>query len=177
MNTLDIILGILLLIGLVRGFFRGFLVELAGIIALVAGIYAAIYFSDGTLAFLRSFLDWEPQYLKLLAFGLTFLVVVIVISILARMLTKVMDMVALGIVNKLLGGIFGILKVAFVTSVFFMFLNQSVAIGVGKETKEKSILYPTIEMIAPLLLPTVLERLEEDEIFNWEGTEEEDVPQ
>ena len=176
MNTLDLILGILLLIGLVRGFFRGFLVELAGLIALVAGIYAAIYFSDGTLSFLKTFLDWEPRYLKVLAFALTFLVVVIAISLLARLLTKVMDLMALGIVNKLLGGIFGLVKMAFIVSVFFMFVNQSVSVNIGQETKENSLLYPTIEMIAPLLLPTVLEKLEEEGVFGGKETQEEEAP-
>lgn len=171
MNTLDLILGILLLIGLVRGFFRGFLVELAGLIALVAGIYAAIYFSDETLSLLDTFLNWEPKYMKLLAFALTFIAVVVVISLLARLLTKVMDLMALGLVNKLLGGVFGLVKIAFVASVFFMFLNQPFSVNIGQETKESSILYPTIEMIAPLLLPTVMEKLKEEGIFEREGTE------
>ncbi len=173
MNTLDIILGILLLIGFVRGFFRGFLVELAGLIALVAGIYAAIYFSDGTLTFLDSFLDWDPKYLKLLAFALTFLIVVVIISLLARLLTKVMDLMALGLVNKLLGSVFGLVKMAFVASVFLMFLNQPFSVNIGTKTKENSILYPRIQPIAPLLLPTVLEKLENEGIFDGDATENE----
>ena len=40
MSILDISLLTLLVLGLVRGFMRGFFVELASLVALIAGVYA-----------------------------------------------------------------------------------------------------------------------------------------
>lgn len=176
MNTLDIILGIFLLLGLIRGFFNGFFVELAGLIALIAGVYGAIYFSDGTLTFLQTFINWEVEYLALLAFALTFILIVVAISLAGRLLTKMVDLMALGIVNKLLGGVFGLVKMAFLISVFFMFLNHMEFMFIGKETRETSILYPPVAKIGPMLLPTVIERLSEEGIFDWETKESEQDP-
>jgi len=48
MNVLDIILGALLLFGLVRGFMKGLFVEVASLVALIAGVYGAIHFSSFT---------------------------------------------------------------------------------------------------------------------------------
>lgn len=174
MNTLDIILGIFLLMGLIRGFFNGFFVELAGLIALIAGIYGAIYFSDGTLTFLQTFIDWEVEYLALIAFALTFILIVVVVSLAGRLLTKMVSLMALGIVNKLAGGVFGLLKMAFLISVFFMFLNHMNFMFIGKETRETSILYPPVSRIGPMLLPTVIQRLNEEGIFDWEMQEAEE---
>ena len=45
MNFLDIVLGILLALGLYKGVKNGLFVELASLIAIVAGVYGAIHFS------------------------------------------------------------------------------------------------------------------------------------
>ena len=174
MNTLDIIFGILLLLGLIRGFFNGFFSELAGLIALIAGVYGAIYFSDGTLSFLQTFINWDVEYLALVAFALTFIVIVVAISLVGSLLTKMANLMALGIVNKLLGGAFGLLKMAFLISVFFMFLNHMEFMFIGKETRDNSILYPPVAKIGPMLLPTVLQKLDEEGIFDWETKESEE---
>lgn len=175
MNVLDIILGILLLLGLVRGFFNGFFGELAGLIALIAGVYAAIYFSDGTLGFLQQFLDWEPEYLALIAFALTFILIVVAISLLGGLLTKMVNLIALGLVNRLLGGVFGLVKIAFLISVFFMFLSHMNFMFVGQESRETSIIYPHVAKIGPLLLPTVMDKLNEEGIFEGLWDDEPDT--
>ena len=45
MTILDIVLASLLLFGLIRGLMKGLFVEVASLIALIAGIYGAIHFS------------------------------------------------------------------------------------------------------------------------------------
>ena len=46
MNVLDIIILVLLVLGLINGFRKGLFVEVASLVALVAGIYGAIHFSN-----------------------------------------------------------------------------------------------------------------------------------
>ncbi|MCB0383139.1 MAG: CvpA family protein, partial [Psychroserpens sp.] len=46
MAIIDIILGALLLFGLIRGFLKGLFVEVASLVALIAGVYGAIHFSN-----------------------------------------------------------------------------------------------------------------------------------
>lgn len=174
MNILDILLSIFLLLGFVRGIFKGFLVELAGLVALIAGIYGAIHFSDGILRLLQTFISWEERYLSLVAFAVTFCLIVAIISVLARLLTKVINFLALGILNRILGAIFGMLKTAFLASLFLMFLDHFIAFAIEPETRQESVLYRPVAGIAPLLLPTIIEQIKEGDIF--EATPEDEKP-
>ena len=122
MNYLDIIIGILLLLGLFKGLKNGLLIEVASLIALVLGIYGAIHFSYYAVDFLTEKVDWSIQAINLAAFAVTFIIIVLVITLAGRILTKVASLAMLGIVNRILGAAFGLLKSAFILSVILMFL-------------------------------------------------------
>ncbi len=165
MNYLDIILGILLLYGLAKGIMKGLFVELASLIAIVAAIYGATHFSDFVGNILAKSVSWEPQYIKLTAFALTFIAILIIVSLLGKTLTKIADFAALGMVNKILGGAFGLLKFAFIASAAIMFigpLNNTLGI-VKKETISESILYDKVAAFAPLILPKIMKELNNGE--------------
>ncbi|MAQ76478.1 MAG: colicin V production protein [Aquimarina sp.] len=171
MNYLDIILGILLLWGLVRGLMKGLFVSLASLIALIAGIYIAVHFSHIVGDYLKQYVDWQENVIKLSAFALTFILVVIGISLLGRILTKIADYAALGILNKLLGAVFGLLKFAFIASVILMFvdaINEKITF-IDKETKDESLLYEPVRKLAPMILPSILKEVPSD------STEENEV--
>jgi len=163
MNSIDIIIGIFLVIGVLQGLRNGFLVELASLIGLVLGVWGAIYFSHFASDLLIKFTDWEEQTTNLAAFAITFIVIVILVSLLARALTKVISFAALGMLNRLLGGIFGFLKMAFFASVLILFINT---LGkefsfLSQEKREASMLYKPIESIAPMVLPKLLNVFQE----------------
>ena len=171
MNYLDIILGILLLWGLVRGLMKGLFVSLTSLIALIAGIYIAVHFSHIVGDYLKQYVDWQENVIKLSAFALTFILVVIGISLLGRILTKIADYAALGILNKLLGAVFGLLKFAFIASVILMFvdaINEKITF-IDKETKDESLLYEPVRKLAPMILPSILKEVPSD------STEENEV--
>lgn len=168
MNTVDIILSLVLLYGLVRGFFRGLLTELASLIGIVAGIYGAIHFSHFIGNFLSSQVDWKVQYINLISFAITFVLIVVLVSLAGKMLTKVAGFAALGVVNKLLGGVFGLIKSAFVASVIIMFFkatNERIEI-VEDQTLEESILYNPVESIAPVILPSIIKQVKERDLLD-----------
>ena len=174
MNTVDIVLGIFLLYGLVRGFFRGFLTELASLVGLVAGIYGAIHFSYYAGEFLSQHVDWDIEIINLASLAITFLIIIFVVSLVGKMLTKVADFAALGIVNKLLGAIFGLMKSAFVASViimFFMTSNKTLEF-VETETLEESILYEPVAVIAPIILPSIIKQVKEKDLWDSEAEAE-----
>lgn len=165
MNVIDVVLGIILLFGLVRGLINGFFVELASLVALIFGIYSAVHFSYLLKNFLLRYLSWEEKYIQLLAFALTFLLVVLLVSLLGRLLTQVSGFVALGLVNKLLGGIFGFFKMAFLLSIVILFfenINRKDALIEPKKI-EMSVLYEPIKSFVPILVPTLLKFARENE--------------
>ena len=171
---MDIVLGIFLLYGLVRGFFRGFLTELASLVGLIAGIYGAIHFSYYAGEFLSQHVDWDIEIINLASLAITFLIIIFVVSLVGKMLTKVADFAALGIVNKLLGAIFGLLKSAFVASViimFFMTSNKTLEF-VETETLEDSVLYEPVTVIAPIILPSIIKQVKEKDLWDSEAEAE-----
>lgn len=163
---IDLILSIFLLIGFVRGFFKGFLMELAGLVALIAGIIGAMYFSEYMYSFLQSFISWEEQYLELLAYALTFIIIVALVSIIGSILTKAANFIALGCVNRILGAVFGLVKMAFFASILFMVLRQTEAMDIQQETKDTSILYTPVSRLAPMILPNVVRELKSRDLFD-----------
>ena len=124
MNIFDIIIASLLIFGFVRGVMKGLFVEVASLVALVAGVYGAIHFSYFIGDFLKESVSWKEEYISLAAFAGTFIVIIIIIALVGKMLTKLADFASLGIINKLLGGVFGALKIGLILSVVFIFFSR-----------------------------------------------------
>lgn len=156
MSVIDIVISVLLLFGFIRGLMKGLFVEIASLLALILGVYGAIHFSFYVASFLKDTVSWEEKYISITAFAATFLVIVIVISLLGKLLTKVANLIALGILNKILGGVFGMTKTAIIISVVFLFfdgMNSKISF-IEKETLEESMLYEPLKNIVPTVFPS-----------------------
>lgn len=158
---IDIILGLLLALGLIRGLIKGFIVELTSLLAFILGVYGAIHFSYFIIDLLSQYVSWPANYINIAAFIFTFILIVIGISLLGRLITKLANLVALGLLNRLLGGVFGFLKTAFLLSIFLMFFTDFNAnsLMVKSETLESSVLFTPIEEFGEKILPSVLEKI------------------
>lgn len=177
MNIFDIIIASLLLFGFVRGLMKGLFVEVASLVGLIAGVYGAIHFSYFLGDWLNNSLDWDEKYITLVAFAGTFVIIIIVITLLGKILTKIADFASLGILNKLLGGVFGALKIGLILSVVFIFfgkMNDTIPF-VKKESLEESILYKPVKKIAPMIFPSIIKGDENDGIEDMEEQEEENT--
>ncbi|WP_298893944.1 CvpA family protein [uncultured Psychroserpens sp.] len=164
MAIIDIILGALLLFGLIRGFMKGLFVEVASLVALIAGVYGAIHFSNFAAEFLDSRLDWDEKYINIVAFAITFVIIVLIIALAGKALTKLADFAALGVLNKLLGGVFGALKIGLILSVLLIVfdnMNNSIPFA-DKEDLEDSILYEPVKSLAPMIFPSILNKGKDD---------------
>lgn len=176
MNSVDIILGLILILAFFSGYKKGFFLSLASLIGLLLGLLVAYYGWGIIGAFLFSWFDWEPVTTKWVAFFITFLIVAIAVNIVGRILTKIINFVALGFINKILGGAFSVIKYAFLISVIFLFLDNSKFYGyvISEEKKEGSILYSRVASLAPMILPDLMEVYED--IIEEEEPEEDRVP-
>ena len=157
MNLIDIVLGIILLVAFYVGFKKGLFVALASLIGIVAGVFGAIYFSDFAAGYISKSFDWNEQTVNLVAFAVTFLAIIFLISLAGKFLTKIADFAMLGVFNKLLGGVFNAVKYAFIISVIFMFINSSEKYTIlSEEDRQESILYGPVASIAPSVLPEII---------------------
>lgn len=166
MNVFDIVIAALLVFAFVRGLMKGFFIEVASLIALVGGVWGAIHFSHFAGDLLEERVDWEENYIALTAFAITFVAIVIGVSLLGRMLTKMADLAALGLINKIFGGVFALLKSVVILSVIFVFFSKinTTFPFIGEETLEKSILYQPVKDIVPTIFPSIIEEFESKEI-------------
>ena len=165
MAIIDIVLGALILFGLIRGFLKGLFVEVASLVALIAGVYGAIHFSNFASDFLESKVDWDEKTMNIVAFAVTFIIIVLAISLAGKALTKLADFAALGIINKLLGGVFGGLKIAIILSVaLLVFSKMNSAIPFTEEEDlEASVLYLPVKSLVPIIFPYILNPIENDD--------------
>jgi len=163
MNYLDIALSVILLFGLIRGFLKGFFVEVTSLVALAAGIYVAINFSFFIGNFLADRVNWGERYVQIAAFVITFVVVVLFISLLGKILTTIAESASLGIVNKIFGAVFGFLKFGLILSIVlivFATITNTVHF-VKQENLSSSILYKPVKKLAPIIFPSIL-KLQKD---------------
>ena len=158
MAILDIILGILLLLGLWKGFNNGLLIELASIVALIAGIYGAIHFSYIAGDYLTEQMNWEERYVNLTSFVITFIIIVLAVHFAGKLLTKVANIALLGLLNKIAGAVFGALKVAVILGAILVFFNRvnSNLRFISEEAQNESILFNPIREIGAVVFDTIL---------------------
>jgi membrane protein required for colicin V production len=155
MSVIDIIIGALILYGVVKGLFKGLFVEVTSLLALLVGVYGAVHFSNYAAEILLNNFDWSVKTTKITAFAATFVAIVLAISLAGKALTKLADFAALGLLNKLLGALFGGTKIALIISVLlliFSTLNKSIPFVSNDEIKT-SLLYSPIKSLAPMVLP------------------------
>jgi membrane protein required for colicin V production len=160
MNIVDLILIIILIAAAIRGFVKGFFVEFASVAALVLGILCAMLFSDYMRGWLSGIFSWRPDVIRTVAFLFIFISVVIVVHLIANALEKFIRAIALGILSRLGGAVFGVIKTAFILS-FLMYIiarieSYEVTI-IPKGPKSQSRYWTPIEKLAPNLFPFLRE--------------------
>lgn len=165
MNYIDIIIAIPLVWGLYQGFSKGLIISAASLAALILGIYGAIKFSHITSFYLINNFDLSDKYLPIIAFAVTFVIIVVLIHLLAKILDKLVKAVALGFINRIAGMVFNVFKFAFILSVIIMILEgfDKKMSFIPKDMKEQSLLYEPLASIAPMVFPYLnFEKIKED---------------
>lgn len=157
MNYIDIIILIILAIAMIKGFVNGLVKEVASLAALILGIWGAIRFSSFTAAKLYDYFDMSGKYVGIVSFIVTFAIIAIAIHFIGMVVDKLVEAIALGFINRLLGILFGLIKSVLILSIIFVVLNAIDARRpfLPKDRIEKSMLYTPISDIAPVLFPII----------------------
>jgi membrane protein required for colicin V production len=157
MNWLDAFIVIVLILSVVMGFINGFVKEVASLAAFILGIWGAIRFSGFTAEKLYDFFDLTGQFVGIVAFVVTFGLIVVVIHFVGIVVDKIVNAAALGFINRLLGMVFGVIKSVLIMSIFFSVMNAIDArrsFLPGKAIEE-SRFYNPISDIAPSIFPII----------------------
>jgi len=103
MNWLDAIIVVILILSLVTGFINGLVKEVASLAALILGIWGAIKFSTFTAEKLYDYFDMTGRYVGVIAFLITFGIIVVIIHFIGILADKVVSAASLGFINRILG--------------------------------------------------------------------------
>ncbi len=155
MNYLDILLAIPLIWALYKGFTKGLIFAVASLLALILGIYGAIHFSFVTETYIRAWFHPDDKYLAFLSFTITFVLIVIIVHMVAWAIDRLVKAIALGIVNRLAGVVFNVIKMAFILSVILSLVNylNSFSHFLPEKDQEESLLYKPVSSFAPAVFP------------------------
>lgn len=159
MNPIDIILAIFLLLAIIQGIRKGFVVQVASLLAIVAGVWAAFKFSSLLADLLAPHIDAARQMVIVVAFIILLVVVIVVIRLLGKLLKGVLKIILLGWLDKLLGVFFALLKMGLILGVIiciFDCLNSNLQM-VSSETLGSSVLYQAIREAVSSVFPYLKE--------------------
>ncbi len=155
MNTLDIILLALIGLGAVLGFAKGALKQLAGLLGLVVGLLAAkaLYATVAKEVFSR--VTDNLTVAQVLSFVAIWVAVPLLFWLVAALLTRAMEAVSLGWVNRLLGAALGGLVHALVLSLLLCVVEvvDTEDVLLSRAAKRQSVLYGRLEPLAKVFLP------------------------
>jgi membrane protein required for colicin V production len=156
-NHWDIILAIPLFYSAWKGFSKGLIIELASIAGLIVGVYVAANFSELVEEYMKEWFEFEGTWTGYLAFIVTFAGVVFGVYAFAKLIERAVNLVALKLLNKLLGLVFGTFKMVLILSIILnliSWLDQLVPV-MQKSRPEKSLLFEPILKTGPMILPVL----------------------
>jgi membrane protein required for colicin V production len=157
MNYIDLIIIVLLIIGAARGFTEGFIKEFASLLALILGIWGAIRFSSFVAAKLYDYFDMTGKFVGIIAFLITFIIIVILVHLVGMAVDKFAEAISLGFLNRIFGLFFGLIKNALILSVIFVILNAIEAKHhfLPREAIAHSRFYNPVADFAPAIFPII----------------------
>lgn len=155
MNYIDIIFLLAFVWGAYNGYENGFIVQSLSLIAFILGIWAGYKFSGYASEMLLHYFHINGKLLPIIAFSAVFLFVLISVHFIGKLLTSLIGETVIGTLNRIGGIAFGILKMAFIISIFIFILEKIDVQNrlIAADDKRKSLLFEPVKKIAPAVFP------------------------
>jgi membrane protein required for colicin V production len=155
MNTLDIIILICFLPGIIRGLSKGFLEQAVSLVGMVLSVWCAFKLRGLVCEAIAPHLEMSETLLNVVAFALILIGVSVLALLLAKLFTKLVELMMLGWVNRLLGALTSCLVTLVVLGVVIvLFDTVNVKFGlVNSPLLSESVLYEGIKNLANLAFP------------------------
>jgi len=147
-----IIIAIILIYAVISGLMKGLLSQIGQIAGLVIGILAARTLSPGIISMLRdgAGVDTESTVTTILCYILVYLAAYFSVVLVAKLIKLVVKVACLGMLDRIAGALFKLLKWALILSLAYNFL---VAVHPASAPGEKSnVLERSIYHLAPAVM-------------------------
>lgn len=159
MNFIDISFLLIISIFFLRGLFRGFVIELTSLLGLILGYLIAITYMNVLSTFLLMYFPAIPQAAaNIVSFAIIFIITNIVLRFIASVVTRSLRFALLGWLNRLLGGIAGLIKSIFLLTIV-VFLISFIPFSetyLEKAGLDGSFIFPLLKSLGPKLYKQIL---------------------
>ena len=163
MQTIDIIICVLLVIGLISGLRDGLVKQVASLAGLICGLLLGRAFYMPVGGWLATTFSISSEAAHIAAFILILIIVPLLFSLVGWLVSKLLHAICLGWINRLLGGLVGMLKFALLAGVIITgieFFDKHDTF-IAKEKKEASVLYYPIYDVTSVFFNGVKEEFGE----------------
>ena len=123
MNYFDVIVICLLTFGFVRGFLKGFFNEISSFLGFFIGLLGSTIFSEDLSRVISKFVEIDIKIINIISFITLFILITILFSIIGKSLTKLVKFASLGMINRILGGVFSLSKYLVIFSFLVLVIN------------------------------------------------------
>ncbi|MEJ7736226.1 MAG: CvpA family protein [Chitinophagaceae bacterium] len=127
--TIDVVFAIIMLMAVIKGYQKGFIVAVFSVIALFAGLVAAIKFSTFAADWLKNSVNVSAKWLPVVSFVLVFLLAVLLVRLGAKIIEKTAEFAMLGWINRLAGIVLYALLYTLVFSVILFYAEKIGLLG------------------------------------------------
>lgn len=157
-NLLDYLILAWLLWGFIAGFRRGLVMELALLAGVFLGIWLAMRSSGWVANWLENEQGMSGPWIAHLSFVLVFAGVYVLAWLGGKSLSMALNLMLLGIFNKLAGGVFGVGKALMLCAVLLGVFRSFNLPALSKNMESGSQLHSSLSGVVPSLYPELEKR-------------------
>jgi len=148
LSFVDIILAIIILGGAFSGYKNGSVTSLFSLVAIILGMLLGFKLMGSAMVLLARTYNVDEKVLPYLAFGIVFVIIVIVVNIIGRFIKASIDKPILGGADRIVGAILGMVHTLFSLSIM-LWIADSLRIKIPEAWVANSWLQPKTATFAP----------------------------
>jgi membrane protein required for colicin V production len=122
MNILDYIILVPLLYLTIKGIIRGIIREVASLAGIILGIWLGMVYQQALSTVIRSYLP-DNRFIPIISIALIFVLMVILCNLAGWGLKLIFKKVFLGWIDRLMGGVFAVIKTVFLAYVVIVIIT------------------------------------------------------
>ena len=154
MSIVDIILALIILAGAFAGYKDGFIASFFSLIAIVLGMLVGFKLMGRLMVFLVGRYNVDEKVLPFIAFGIVFLIVALLVSLVGKVIKASLDKPVLGPLDQGVGALLGLVKATFMLSIM-LWIADSLKIKFPEDWMTNSWLYPVAANFAPKVAKSI----------------------
>jgi len=160
LNWIDLVLSALFIYGSIIGFRKGLVREIASLLGLFISLISVYSFSDYLSNLIEEFLNLSTTIAYIISCLILFLTTIYLVSYIAKLITKALNIIALGFLNRIAGFIFGLLKWVIISSSLILIINKifffnEISEQLKSDQMKSSIIYESLSKIGEFIFEVI----------------------